>query len=63
MNQYSIKYSHSDMPKGYIGSSMKWARDEKEAIKLVFRNRLDRNKCGTLKRGGYGKLIEIIKVQ
>ena len=63
MNQYSIKYTHSDMPKGYIGNSLKWARDEKEAIKLIFKNRLDREKRGTLKRGGYGQLIEITKIQ
>ena len=63
MNQYSIKYTHSDMPEGYIGNSLKWARDEKEAIKLIFKNRLDRSKRGTLKRGGYGQLIEITRIK
>ena len=33
MNPYRITYTRDDMPKGYIGSAVKYARDEKEALK------------------------------
>ena len=62
MRQYRIRYKHGDMQEGYVGEWFKWAHDEKSALKLVFKNNLDRNGFGILKRGARGKLIEVKEI-
>lgn len=49
------------MPKGYVGRTTKWARDQKTAVRfLLARNEKD----GTVlfKRGGSGKILSVEKV-
>lgn len=61
MNQYLIKYERNDMPKGYVGTTRKWARDQKTAVRfLLARNEKD----GTVlfKRGGSGKILSVEEV-
>jgi len=50
------------MQEDYVGECIKWAHDEKSALKLVFKNNLDRNGFGILKRGARGKLINITEI-
>ena len=50
------------MQEDYVGECFKWAHDEKSALKLVFKNNLDRNGFGILKRGARGKLIEVKEI-
>ena len=58
MNQYLIKYKRNDMPKGYVGSTTKWARDEKTALRfLLARN--EKNGVAIFKRGGSGKILSV----
>tara|TARA_X000000368_G_C22912462_1_gene659256 strand:- start:473 stop:670 length:198 start_codon:yes stop_codon:yes gene_type:complete len=62
MRQYKVRYRHGDMQEDYVGECIKWAHDEKSALKLVFKNNLDRNGFGILKRGARGKLINITEI-
>jgi|TARA_X000001388_G_scaffold61441_1_gene46985 hypothetical protein len=47
------------MPKGYIGSAVKYARDEKEALKHFCGTKPDKDGIFRMKRGGIGKLKSI----
>lgn len=62
MNQYLIKYIRYDMPDGYIGCVTKWARGEKEAVKLLLKKAPDRDGGCVFKRGGYGKILSTEKL-
>ena len=35
MLEYIIKYTMDNMPEGYVGSALKWARNADEAVKLI----------------------------
>jgi hypothetical protein len=59
MNPYRITYTRDDMPKGYIGSAVKHARDEKEALKHFCGTKPDKDGIFRMKRGGIGKLKSI----
>ena len=49
------------MPEGYIGSAVKHARDEKEAMNYIG-SRPDKKGFFRLKRGGVAELISINKL-
>lgn len=48
------------MPEGFIGTSVKYARDDKEAMKYIG-TKPDKRGFFRFKRGGTGKLISIKK--
>lgn len=60
MHQYKVEYTRKDMP-GYLGRTIKYARDEKELMKCMG-TKPDKNGYFRLKRGGIGRIesIEII---
>ncbi len=57
--QYEIRYTRDDMPEGYIGRAVKYARDEQEAIKCFCGSKPDKLGYFRMKRGGRGKLESI----
>ena len=59
MQQYEIKYTRTDMPEGYIGNTIKWARTDKDAVKLILRKAPERNGNCVFKRGGFGRIISV----
>lgn len=58
MKQYRIKYKRNDMP-NFQGSAVKYARDEKEALKHFCGSKPDKSGFFRMKRGGIAKLISI----
>ena len=63
MNQYLIKYMRFDMPEGYIGSSIKWARTKNDAVKLILKKLPDSQGNCVFKRGGGGKIISVEQIE
>jgi hypothetical protein len=59
MNEYRIKFIHNDMPSGYVGKSIKWAHDEKEAVRLLLKKNPEKDGRCTFKRGGSGKILSV----
>lgn len=48
MNLYEIKYSHKDMPDGYISCTTKWGRDKEHAVGFICKGRPDKDgRCQT----------------
>ena len=47
------------MPEGYIGSTLKWARTERDAVKLILKKAPDKDGSCSFKRGGSGKIISV----
>ena len=50
------------MPEGYIASTVKHARDEKEAMKHLGGSKPDKRGYFRMKRGGIAKLKSITKL-
>jgi hypothetical protein len=63
MNQYLIKYTREDMPGDYIGTTVKWARSENEAVKIILQKLPDMKRGCVFKRGGTGKIISIEQLE
>lgn len=63
MNQYLIKYNRFDMPEGYVGTTVKWARSENEAVKIILKKLPDMKGGCVFKRGGIGKIISIEQLE
>ena len=61
MNQYKIDYSREDMSDNYIGSTLKWGRDDKDALMTILKKRPEKNGICVFKRGGTGKILSIKK--
>ncbi len=61
MHRYRIEYIMDDMPKGYVASSVKYARDDKEAMKYIG-TKPDKAGSFRLKRGGIARLKSITKL-
>lgn len=57
--QYEIKYIRNDMPKAYVGKTVKYARSEEEAIKFLCGSKPDKQGYFRMKRGGRGKIQSI----
>lgn len=62
MHQYKIEYSMNDMPEGYVARCVKYARDEKEALKHIG-TKPDKSGSFRLKRGGIAHLKTITKIK
>lgn len=58
MKPYRITYNRNDMP-NFQGSVVKYARDEKEALKHFCGSKPDKTGFFRMKRGGIGKLISV----
>ena len=58
MNRYEITYTSSDMKDDFICRSVKYARDEKEAVKYLG-TKPDKSGVFRLKRGGIGTIKAI----
>lgn len=63
MNQYLIKYSSQDMPKDYVGRSVKWAHNERDAINLLLRNKYKKEGTCTFKRGSHGHILSVEEIK
>tara|TARA_R110000851_G_scaffold309661_1_gene469188 strand:+ start:63 stop:278 length:216 start_codon:yes stop_codon:yes gene_type:complete len=64
MLEYIIKYTMDNMPEGYIGSALKWARNADEAVKLILAKSGWKNDVTVVfKRGGTGKIISVEEVE
>ena len=61
MNKYIINYSRDDMDKDYIGTTAKWAKDEKTALSYILKKRPEKSGLCVFKRGGTGKILSISK--
>ena len=59
MNPYRIRYTIQGMPDGYIGNSIKYARDEAEALKHFCGTKPDKKGFFRMKRGGVGRILEV----
>jgi len=59
MNQYRIRYVRQDMPEGYVSSVVKYARDEKEAIRHLGGSKPDKKGYFRMKRGGIAQIQSI----
>tara|TARA_R100001086_G_scaffold245569_1_gene176623 strand:+ start:535 stop:732 length:198 start_codon:yes stop_codon:yes gene_type:complete len=59
MNRYEIKYTLNDMPEGYIGSTTKWAKDDKVALKYLLKKAPSKNGLCTFKKGSIGRIISV----
>ena len=60
MREYIIKYTMNNMPEGYTGSALKWARNLDEAVKLILaKSGWKNNVTVVFKRGGTGKIISV----
>jgi len=59
MNQYEIKYKHGDMSKEYVGTTVKWARDEKQAIGFICSNKPDKLMRCSSKKNAFLQIISI----
>lgn len=62
MQRYKIIYKNFDMPEDFTSSTIKWAHNSKDAVKLITKKAPDRNKCCTLKRGSQAKIIDVIEL-
>tara|TARA_R100000951_G_scaffold23045_1_gene19135 strand:- start:2824 stop:3012 length:189 start_codon:yes stop_codon:yes gene_type:complete len=62
MNQYRIKYTRMDMPDDYVGSTVKWARNENEAVKIILKKIPDMKRGCVFKRGGIGKIVSVEQI-
>ena len=62
MHPYRIEYIRDDMPTGYIGKSVKHARDEKEAVKFLG-SKPDKRGYFRMKRGGIAQIKSITKTE
>ena len=50
----------NNMPEGYTGSALKWARNPDEAVKLILaKSGWKNNVTVVFKRGGTGKIISV----
>ena len=63
MNKYKIIIHRDDIPSNNVQENTKWATDERQALSYIFKNKLKRDKYGTLKRGGWAKLISIQRIK
>jgi len=50
------------MPEDFTSSTVKWAHNSKDAVKLITKTNPGRNKFCTLKRGSPAKIIDVIEL-
>lgn len=51
------------MPKDYIGTTVKWAHTEKDAVKTIVAKNPQKNGECVFKRGGLGKIITVQQLE
>ena len=51
------------MPEGYVGSTVKWARTQNDAVKLILKKLPDSKGGCIFKRGGMGKIISVKQIE
>lgn len=62
MNRYRITYTCDDMPKGYIGTAEKVAKDKRTALGFFCGTKPDKRGVFRRKRGGIGRIIEVLEL-
>ncbi len=62
MQQYEITYKNFDMPGDYIGKAIKWAHNEKDAVKLITKKSPDKTGTCRLNRGSTAKIISVKEI-
>ena len=58
MNEYRITINRTDIPSNNIQVYSKWAKDERQAMSYIFKNKPKDGYC-VMKKGGFAKLISI----
>ena len=62
MIEYRIRYTRDDMPKSYVGESLKWAHSASDAVNLLLQKKPEKNGTCVFKRGGSGKILSAEEV-
>ena len=62
MNLYRIKYKHGDMPDDYVGSTEKWANDEKKAVGYLCKSRPDKQGNCQSKKGARITILSVDEI-
>jgi hypothetical protein len=64
MNQYYITFRHDDLPpESNTSAAIKWAHNEKDAIRLLLKVAPEKNGRCRFKRGGSGQILNIEKIK
>lgn len=59
MKQFYIEYRRNDMPSEYRGAAIKWAHDDKAAVRLLLQKAPDKQGNCVFKRGGSGQILSV----
>jgi hypothetical protein len=59
VNKFEITYKNADIRNPYVASATKWARDEKQAMKYVFKRLPSKDGFTVTKRGQAVKVLNI----
>jgi|TARA_S200002703_G_scaffold56689_3_gene49389 hypothetical protein len=60
MKEYLITYRRNDMPpEGALSCTIKWAHDEKEAVRYLLKQNPSKDGSCVFKRGGTGKIVSV----
>lgn len=59
MNKFEITYKNADIRNPYVASTTKWARDEQQAMKYVFKSLPKKDGFAITKRGQAVKVINV----
>ena len=62
VQRYQITYDNFDMPDDYTSKSIKWAHNEKDAVKLITKKAPDKDGICQLKRGSTARIIEVKEI-
>lgn len=62
MKQYYIEYKRNDMPPDYTGAALKWANNEKDAVRLMLKKAKEKDGTCVFKRGGSGKILSVTEL-
>lgn len=62
MKKYEIIYRHLDMHPDYRGYTLRWARDEKQAMGYVCSGKPDKEGYGITKKGAKIQILEVNEI-
>ncbi len=62
MNRYEIIYRHMDMHTDYRGYTIRFARDQKQAVGYICSGKPDKNGYGVTKKGAKIQILEVNQI-
>jgi hypothetical protein len=62
MKKYEIIYRHFDMHPDYRGYTLRWARDEKQAVGFICPTKPDKEGYGRTKKGARVQILEVNEI-